>query len=86
MPDRLEQRRRIVDEGIYSAELLEETNAHTDGDATPELFGKEVEPLGNLELYAVDTGVVALRSTPPENTGKTTFDGVSLVSVGTRVK
>ena len=28
------------------------------------------------------TGIVALRSTPPQNAGKTTFDGVSLVSVG----
>src|ERR1700722_14837303 len=29
-----------------------------------------------------NTGIIALRSTPPESTGKTTFDGVSLVSVG----
>jgi phospholipid/cholesterol/gamma-HCH transport system substrate-binding protein len=29
-----------------------------------------------------NTGIVALRSTPPENAGKTTFDGVSLVSIG----
>jgi outer membrane protein OmpA-like peptidoglycan-associated protein len=33
-----------------------------------------------------DIGIVALRSTPPSATGKTTFDGVSLVSVGTKVK
>jgi phospholipid/cholesterol/gamma-HCH transport system substrate-binding protein len=31
-------------------------------------------------------GIVALRSTPPENAGKTTFDGVCLVSVGTASK
>jgi phospholipid/cholesterol/gamma-HCH transport system substrate-binding protein len=29
-----------------------------------------------------NTGIIALQSTPPESTGKTTFDGVSLVSVG----
>jgi phospholipid/cholesterol/gamma-HCH transport system substrate-binding protein len=29
-----------------------------------------------------NTGIIALSSTPPESTGKTTFDGVSLVSVG----
>jgi phospholipid/cholesterol/gamma-HCH transport system substrate-binding protein len=29
-----------------------------------------------------NTGIIALRSTPPESAGKTTFDGVSLVSVG----
>jgi phospholipid/cholesterol/gamma-HCH transport system substrate-binding protein len=29
-----------------------------------------------------NTGIIALRSTPPESTGKTTFDGVSLVSLG----
>jgi len=28
------------------------------------------------------TGIVALSSTPPQNAGKATFDGVSLVSVG----
>jgi phospholipid/cholesterol/gamma-HCH transport system substrate-binding protein len=29
-----------------------------------------------------NTGIIALRSTPPENAGKSTFDGVSLVSIG----
>jgi outer membrane protein OmpA-like peptidoglycan-associated protein len=29
-----------------------------------------------------NTGIIALQSTPPESTGKTTFDGVSLVSLG----
>ena len=29
-----------------------------------------------------NTGIIALQSTPPESAGKTTFDGVSLVSVG----
>ncbi len=33
-----------------------------------------------------NTGIVALESTPPENAGKTTFDGVSLVSVGEKQK
>jgi phospholipid/cholesterol/gamma-HCH transport system substrate-binding protein len=33
-----------------------------------------------------DIGIVALRSTPPENAGKPTFDGVSLVSVGMKSK
>ena len=32
-------------------------------------------------LMPKNTGIVALRGTPPENAGKTTFDGVSLVSV-----
>jgi phospholipid/cholesterol/gamma-HCH transport system substrate-binding protein len=31
-----------------------------------------------------NTGIVALMSTPPGNAGKSTFDGVSLVSVGKR--
>jgi phospholipid/cholesterol/gamma-HCH transport system substrate-binding protein len=37
-------------------------------------------------LEPKNTGVVALRSTPPTATGKTTFDGVSLVSVGPKTK
>jgi phospholipid/cholesterol/gamma-HCH transport system substrate-binding protein len=36
----------------------------------------------HYHLLPKNTGIVALRSTPPENAGKTTFDGVSLVSVG----
>jgi phospholipid/cholesterol/gamma-HCH transport system substrate-binding protein len=36
----------------------------------------------HYHLMPKNTGIVALRSTPPENAGKTTFDGVSLVSVG----
>jgi len=36
----------------------------------------------HYHLLPKNTGVIALRSTPPENAGKTTFDGVSLVSVG----
>ncbi len=31
-----------------------------------------------------NTGIIALSSTPPQNAGKTTFNGVSLVSVGTK--
>jgi len=37
-------------------------------------------------LQAKNTGIVALRSTPPNATGKTTFDGVSLVSVGPKTR
>lgn len=37
-------------------------------------------------LQPKNTGVIALRSTPPTSTGKTTFDGVSLVSVGPKSK
>ena len=36
----------------------------------------------HYHLMPKNTGIVALRSTPPENAGRTTFDGVSLVSVG----
>jgi phospholipid/cholesterol/gamma-HCH transport system substrate-binding protein len=36
----------------------------------------------HYHLMPKNTGIVALRSTPPENAGKTTFDGVSLVSIG----
>ena len=39
-----------------------------------------------FHLQPKDTGIVALRSTPPNATGKTTFDGVSLVSVGLKTK
>jgi phospholipid/cholesterol/gamma-HCH transport system substrate-binding protein len=35
----------------------------------------------HYNLMPKNTGIVALRSTPPENAGKSTFDGVSLVSV-----
>ena len=37
-------------------------------------------------LQPKNTGIIALRSTPPTATGKTTFDGVSLVSVGPKSK
>ncbi|MGC2404352.1 MAG: MlaD family protein [Acidobacteriaceae bacterium] len=40
----------------------------------------------HYHLEPKNTGIIALRSTPPENAGKTTFDGVSLVSVGSGVK
>jgi phospholipid/cholesterol/gamma-HCH transport system substrate-binding protein len=39
-----------------------------------------------FHLQPKNTGVVALRSTPPNATGKTTFDGVSLVSVGPKTR
>jgi phospholipid/cholesterol/gamma-HCH transport system substrate-binding protein len=40
----------------------------------------------HYHLQAKNTGIVALRSTPPNATGKSTFDGVSLVSVGPKTK
>jgi phospholipid/cholesterol/gamma-HCH transport system substrate-binding protein len=40
----------------------------------------------HFHLLHKNTGIVALRSTPPENAGKSTFDGVSLVSVSTNSK
>ena len=40
----------------------------------------------HYHLEPQNTGIVALRSTPPQNAGKTTFDGVSLVSIGTPSK
>ena len=40
----------------------------------------------HYRLMPKNTGIVALSSTPPESTGKTTFDGVSLVSVGSKGK
>jgi phospholipid/cholesterol/gamma-HCH transport system substrate-binding protein len=39
-----------------------------------------------FHLQPKNTGIVALRSTPPDATGKTSFDGVSLVSVGAMTK
>src|SRR5271156_2758111 len=39
-----------------------------------------------FHLQPKDIGIVALRSTPPTATGKTTFDGVSLVSVGPKTR
>jgi len=36
----------------------------------------------HYHLQPKNTGIVALSSTPPQNAGKTTFNGVSLVSVG----
>jgi phospholipid/cholesterol/gamma-HCH transport system substrate-binding protein len=38
----------------------------------------------HYHLSPKNTGVVALRNTPPESSGKTTFDGVSLVSIGSK--
>jgi len=39
-----------------------------------------------FHLLPKNTSIVALSSTPPENAGKSTFDGVSLVSVNTNSK
>jgi len=40
----------------------------------------------HYHLLPKNTGIIALGSTPPENAGKTTFDGVSLVTVSTNSK
>jgi phospholipid/cholesterol/gamma-HCH transport system substrate-binding protein len=40
----------------------------------------------HYHLEPKNTAIVALRSTPPQNAGKTTFDGVSLISIGTGKK
>ncbi len=40
----------------------------------------------HYHLEPKNTGIVALSSTPPQNAGKSTFNGVSLVSVGTAKK
>ena len=40
----------------------------------------------HYHLLPKNIGIIALGSTPPENAGKTTFDGVSLVSVGRKSK
>ena len=40
----------------------------------------------HYHLLPKNIGIIALSSTPPENAGKTTFDGVSLVSVGRKSK
>jgi phospholipid/cholesterol/gamma-HCH transport system substrate-binding protein len=36
----------------------------------------------HFHLQPKDTGIIALSSAPPESAGKTSFDGVSLVSIG----
>ena len=38
----------------------------------------------HYHLEPQNTGIVALSSTPPQNAGKTTFNGVSLVSIGAK--
>jgi phospholipid/cholesterol/gamma-HCH transport system substrate-binding protein len=38
----------------------------------------------HFHIQPKNTGIVALSSTPPQNAGKTTFNGVSLVSIGTK--
>ncbi len=40
----------------------------------------------HYHLEPKNIGIIALSSVPPQNAGKTTFDGVSLVSIGTRKK
>src|ERR1700691_921132 len=40
----------------------------------------------HFHLEPKNTGIVALSSTPPQNAGKTAFNGVSLVSIGTARK
>jgi phospholipid/cholesterol/gamma-HCH transport system substrate-binding protein len=40
----------------------------------------------HYHLQPKNTGIIALKNTPPASAGKTSFDGVSLVSVGSSVK
>ena len=40
----------------------------------------------HYHLMPKNTGIIALRSTPPQDSGKSTFDGVSLVRIGTKSK
>jgi phospholipid/cholesterol/gamma-HCH transport system substrate-binding protein len=40
----------------------------------------------HYHLEPKNTGIIALKSTPPASTGKTTYDGISLVTVGAGVK
>jgi phospholipid/cholesterol/gamma-HCH transport system substrate-binding protein len=72
---------------VYGQPLIVEGYAST-GSESEQLLrsrGRAVLVRDYLQLHyhlmPKNTGIVALRSTPPENAGKTTFDGVSLVSV-----
>jgi phospholipid/cholesterol/gamma-HCH transport system substrate-binding protein len=77
---------------IYGQPLIIEGYAHS-GSKSDELIESRrraalVRNYLQLQFHLLpkNTSIVALGSTPPENAGKNTFDGVSLVSVNTNSK
>jgi len=77
---------------IYGQPLIIEGYAYS-GSTSDELIESRkraalVRNYLQLEFHLLpkNTSIVALRSTPPENAGKSTFDGVCLVSVNTNSK
>ena len=77
---------------IYGQPLIIEGYAHS-GSKSDELIESRrraalVRNYLQLQFHLLpkNTSIVALSSTPPENAGKSTFDGVSLVSVNTNSK
>jgi phospholipid/cholesterol/gamma-HCH transport system substrate-binding protein len=75
---------------IYGTPLIVEGYASSGSGSEEEVQSRRRASLvlgclqAHYHLSPKNTGIVALRNTPPENTGKTTFDGVSLVSVGSK--
>jgi phospholipid/cholesterol/gamma-HCH transport system substrate-binding protein len=75
---------------IYGSPLIVEGYASSGSQSEEEVQSRRraAMVLGYLQMHyhlsPKNVGIVALRNTPPENTGKTTFDGVSLVSVGSK--
>jgi phospholipid/cholesterol/gamma-HCH transport system substrate-binding protein len=73
--------------GIYGEPLIIEGYASSGSESDKLIQSRRRATLVRTYLqvhYHVlpkNTGIVALRGTPPENAGKSTFDGVSLVSV-----
>jgi len=74
--------------GIYDKPLIVEGYASS-GSPSEELVQSRRRAAlvrGYLQVHyhvaPKNTGIIALQSTPPESTGKPTFDGISLVSVG----
>jgi hypothetical protein len=88
------QGRQSIDQAIghfkafYGAPLIVEGYASSGSESEQWLQSRRRASLvlgylqAHYHLSPKNTGIVALRDTPPENAGKTTFDGVGLVSVG----
>jgi phospholipid/cholesterol/gamma-HCH transport system substrate-binding protein len=88
------QGRQSIDEaagqfkGLYDKPLIVEGYASSGSPSEELLLSRRRAALVrnylqlHFHLQPKDTGIIALSSTPPENAGKTTFNGVSLVSVG----
>jgi phospholipid/cholesterol/gamma-HCH transport system substrate-binding protein len=88
------QGRQSIDQAVgqfkafYGAPLIVEGYASSGSESEQWLKSRRRASLvlgylqAHYHLSPKNTGIVALRDTPPENAGKTTFDGVSLVSVG----